>query len=84
MKEDLNRHIPQQINEFASLALTGRYRWCIYFGFGSECSGLLRRIRRAMAFLSKIGGNFFFPISFAIGKEKILIIQGKEKHETFY
>ena len=29
MKEDLNRHIPQQINEFASLALAGRYRWCI-------------------------------------------------------
>ena len=25
MKEDLNRHIPQKINEFASLALAGRY-----------------------------------------------------------
>ena len=25
MKEDLNRHIPQQINQFASLALAGRY-----------------------------------------------------------
>ena len=24
MKEDLNRHIPQKINEFASLALAGR------------------------------------------------------------
>ena len=24
-REDLNRHIPQKINEFASLALAGRY-----------------------------------------------------------
>ena len=24
-REDLNRHIPQKINEFASLALVGRY-----------------------------------------------------------
>ena len=25
LKEDLNRHIPLKINEFASLALAGRY-----------------------------------------------------------
>ena len=25
MKEDMNRHIPQNINEFSSLALAGRY-----------------------------------------------------------
>ena len=24
-REDLNRHLPQKINEFASLALAGRY-----------------------------------------------------------
>ena len=29
-REDLNRHIPQKINEFASLALAGRYPYsCI-------------------------------------------------------
>ena len=49
MKEDLNRHIPQKINEFASLALAGRYplvlfcrtQDCFFFVIMWELSTLL-------------------------------------------
>ena len=33
-REDLNRHIPQKINEFASLALAGRYPSSFKFSGG--------------------------------------------------
>jgi len=32
-QKDLNRHIPQEINEFASLALAGRYPYLFIYLF---------------------------------------------------
>ena len=73
MKEDLNRHIPQQINEFASLALAGRYRWSVF-----RLIWLWVRVFRAPASdqkgygfsLENWGKFFFFQFPSLLGKKK--------------
>ena len=43
-RKDLNRHVPQKINEFASLALAGRYPLFVFnFGLANSHNYLINR-----------------------------------------